>query len=320
MGASQKSVQYAGEGAPDCQCLRILTVIWKKWSERAALATGNFVKLFDQREVPPLPQASARLLTMCRDESADISELAKLIAGDVALSAKVLRTINSAYFGLSHKVTSVQHAIAMMGLRRLGPLVTAFVLSQRVPLKAPGFDRVTFWQKSIQRAVFAQNLAGHVAPGAEAEAFTGALLQDMALPILLREWSEHYLPLVNLAESEGRPLHEVEDEHLSWNHAQAGAWMARNWSLPDILVCCVGLHHATLDEVRSLQCENTPIAAVAVSSRLPDVEVSCQKELLLTDEQFDELCQTTDAACAELSCLFDVPSPDPLIRPCSHAC
>ena len=290
-------------------------MFWKKLSERVALATGNFVKLFDQIDVAPLPEVAMRLLKMSREEDAEISELSKLIASDVGLATKVLRTVNSAYYGLRHKVNSVQQAISLLGIKRTRSLIVAFVVSKRLPAKAAGFDRLAFWQSSVQRGVFAQHLAAQTAPGTEAEAFTGALLQDMALPILLSQWSTHYLPTVELAESSGRPLHQVEDERLSWNHAQAGAWMARNWSLPDVLVCCIGLHHATLDEIRSLEFENTPVAAVAISSRLPDAETACCEELQFSPEQYDRLCRQTDAACAELSSLFKVPNPPPLAKP-----
>jgi len=289
--------------------------LWKGFSERLALATGNFVRLFDGIDVPPLPEVATHLLKACREEACDISEFGKLITSDAGLAMKILSTVNSSYYGLRHKVNSVQHAISLLGIKRIRSLIVAFVVSRQLPVKAAGFDRLTFWQNSLQRALFAQQVAAAVAPGSEAEAFTGALLQDMALPILLSRWSTHYVPVVELAETSGRPLHLVENEELSWNHAQAGAWMARNWTLPDVLVCCIGLHHAAIDQLRSLDLDTTPVAAVAVSSRLPDAEAICCEGLGLSPEQHCHLCRETDAACAELASLFDVPEPSPLAKP-----
>ena len=285
---------------------------WKELSERVAVATGNFVKLFGDNSVPALPEAAVRLLKMSGEEDVDVTELSKLITSDVGLATRVLRTVNSAYYGLHYKVNSIQQAISLLGLRPTRSLITAFVVSQQLPAKAAGFNRLAYWQSSVQRGFFAQHVAAEIAPGTEAEAFTGALLQDMALPILLSRWSTHYLPTVELAESSGRPLNQVEDEQLSWNHAQAGAWMARNWALPDVLVCCVGLHHATLDEIKSLGFERTPIASVAISSLLPDAETVCCEEFQISPERYQQVCRETDAACEELSSLFDVPSPSPL--------
>jgi len=285
---------------------------WNKLSERVALATGNFVKLFGKNDVPPLPEAALRLLKMFGEDDVDICDLSKLIASDVGLATRVLRTVNSAFYGLRHKVNSVQQAISLLGIRSTRSLITGLVVSEQLPTKAAGFDRLTFWQSSLQRGAFAQHIAAEIAPGSEAEAFTGALLQDMAIPILRSRWSTHYLPTAELAESSGRPLDQVEDQQLSWNHAQAGAWMARNWSLPDVLVCCVGLHHTTLEEIRSLEFERTPVPAVAISSRLPDAETVCCGELQFTRERYEQVCRETDAACAELSSLFGVPTPTPL--------
>jgi HD-like signal output (HDOD) protein len=190
------------------------------------------------------------------------------------------------------------------------------LISEQLPAAAIGFDRTAFWQNAVQRGTFAENLARRQTPGSEAEAFTGALLQDMALPILLGKWSKHYLPTLELAEQTERPLLEVEDEQLSWNHAQAGAWMARNWALPDVLVCCIGLHHETLDEIREMELDGSPIAAVAVSSRLPHAEEICCGQLGLSTQQYTQLCEQTDTACDELARVFRVPAPPSL----SHAC
>lgn len=289
-------------------------MIFKGWSERIALATGNFAKLFGNSDIPPLPELSTRLLRMCRDESVDIAELGDLLASDVGLSTKVLSVVNSACYGLRQKVTSVSHAISMLGMERVAAVVMGFVVSRQLPTGGAGFKRIAFWQDSIQRAVFAQSIATTIAPSAEAEAFTGALLQDMALPILLNQWSAHYLPIVECAENSDSPLHQVEEERLSWNHAQAGAWMARNWSLPDILVCCIGLHHATFDEAKSLELDKTPVAAVIASSRLPDAEETCCEEIGLSHEQYGQLCGKTDEVCAQMSSLFNVPAPKPLAK------
>jgi HD-like signal output (HDOD) protein len=87
-------------------------VIWRGLSERAALATGHFAKLFGTADIPPLPGLATRLLAMLHDDDADAQQLAQVIANDVGLTAKVLSTVNSAHYGLRHRVTNIQHAIA----------------------------------------------------------------------------------------------------------------------------------------------------------------------------------------------------------------
>jgi HD-like signal output (HDOD) protein len=280
------------------------------------LATGNFAKLFGKTEIPPLPAVATRLMSICRDEECEISEVGNLIASDLGISTRVLRTVNSPHYGLRHRVTSIHQAAALLGIKRISSLVTAFAVARRLPNEAPGFDRVEFWQRSIQRSIFAQKLARTIAPGTEPEAFTGALLQDMALPILLERWARHYFRIVKFAEVYGRPLHEVENEELSWNHAQAGAWMARNWALPDVLVCCIGLHHASLHHVNSLGFLQSPVTAVAISAHLPDAKNLCREALRMSTREYWQLSEETDAACEELSSVFNIPAPEPLAESC----
>ena len=180
-------------------------------------------------------------------------------------------------------------------------------------MSAARFDQESFWQASLQRAVFADALAKEIAPGGEGEAFAGALLQDMAHPILSNQWAEHYLPVFEKAAVSERELTEVEEEELSWTHAQAGAWMARNWGFPDVLACCVGLHHSTIEGIRSLGLSDSPVSATAASSRLPYAKPVCCDELGLTDEKYEELCENTDRACENLAELLGVRSPAPLV-------
>ena len=114
------------------------------------------------------------------------------------------------------------------------------------------------------------------------------------------------------AHESGQDLVQIEDQRLSWNHAQAGAWMARNWEFPDVLVCCIGLHHTPVGELEAMDLAESPVAAVAISSWLPDAEATCCRQAKLSTETYHELCADTNTACSELASLFDVAPPTPL--------
>lgn len=248
----------------------------------------------------------------------DIDEMTQVFASDTGLTAKVLRFVNSSHFGLRNRVTDIRHGILLCGAKRIQTIALALSTVKTLPTNGKGFDRLAFWQDALQRAVFSQTLSAKIARGMEGEAFTAALLQNMALPILLSRWETHYLPVYTIAQQSGQALVEVEEEHLSWNHAQAGAWMARNWGFLDVSVCCIGLHHSTIQQLESLNLLQTPVAAVAVSSALPDVEAIetiCRDGLQIDPTTCQQCLQTTDATCAELAQLFDVPEPKPLQSP-----
>lgn len=287
-------------------------MFWKDIRQRAALATGNFAKVFADTEIPPLPRVAARVVQLAQEPDPDIDGLSQVIASDTGLAAKVLRMVNSSHFGLRHRVTDVQHAVVLVGVKRVQMLAQALSTVDALPRSAKGFERLAFWQDSLQRAVFAQSLASAIAPGGEGEAFTGALLQNMALPILLSRWGDHYFPVVTLARETDRELFEAEDEKLTWNHAQAGAWLARNWGFIDALVCCIGLHHHTPEQLETLNLMNTPVAAVAWSSYLPNAQTICRDALGLDTDVYRQHCETTNAMCSEIAGLFGVPEPPSL--------
>ena len=288
---------------------------WQGLREQAAIATGNFSKLFGKMEIPPLPKVASRLVQMCDDEEANIGEIAKLVSSDAGISSKILRTVNSAYVGFHRKIPDVREAVWRLGLSQTQSLALGYSAAAVLPKPQGNFDHEAFWQCSLQRAVFAETLASEIARGAEGGAFTGALLQDMALPILLAQWGKYYRPVIDLAASSGRDLAQVEEEQLSWTHPQAGAWMAGSWGLPDVLVCCIGLHHATPQELAALDLADSPVMAVAVSSRIPDTQPICCGTLGLGEEKYLQLCESTDLVCTQLAAVFGVSRPKPLLDP-----
>jgi HD-like signal output (HDOD) protein len=289
-------------------------MFWKNVSDRAALATGNFNKIFGQLEIPPLPQVAVRVLRMAQDQDLDVTQLSELIASDTGLATKVLRLVNSSSVGLRHRVKDIRHGVVLLGVKRIQSLALSLTAASAIPKQAEGFNQLEFWQTSLQRAMFAERLASRHAPGTEGEAFTAGLLQNMALPILLNRWGAQYLPIVQQARETKTPLIEVEERELTWNHAQAGAWMARNWGFLDVLVCCIGLHHSTPRELASLDLLRTPVAAVAASSRLPDAQATCREVFDIGPDTYRSVCEATDAACAETSQLFGVQCPRPLAQ------
>lgn len=287
-------------------------MVWRELRDKMAFATGNFGRIFATLEVPPLPRAAVRLVEKFAQEAVEVSEIARIISSDTGLTAKILMTVNSAHFGLARSVTDIGHAVTLLGLDKIRSIALGYAAAGALPKASCGFDSRRFWQDSLQRAVFAHSLVQHLKWSNEDDAFTGALLQNLAQPILLSQWSRLYLPVIKTSEETGEDLPIVEDRELSWNHAQSGAWVARNWGFPDILVCCVGLHHSDLEELEELGLAGTPVMAVAVSARLEAAEAICLEYLELSRDAYSHVLRDTDESCTELAQLFNVPSPDPL--------
>lgn len=247
-------------------------MILEKVRRHAAITTGNFQKLFGDIELPPLPVAVARLIELCARQDAEITEYGEVIRSDTALASRVLRLVNSAAMGVRYKVADIDRAVCLLGIRRVRSLALALGACRAVPNpRSKCFDRAAFWQDSLERALAAKALSRRLCPEHEAEAFAGALLHNLALPVLLEHWSDYYEPVLLSWSSDDRNLAVIEYENFRWNHAEAGAWIARTWGLPDAMVCAVGLHHASWDQLEELGLEETPVSAGVLAALVPSV-------------------------------------------------
>ena len=238
----------------------------EKIRRNAALATGDFERIFGDFTLPPCPEVVLKLTEAVNDPDVFIDHVVQILETDPALTSLILKTVNSALYGLPGNVSSVSKAASILGLKEIENIALGYAMRKAV--KDPGlhdFNFSTFWTDSLYRALFAKHAALALNVEAE-EAFAAGLLQDMAIPLLLTQWFDVYQPVYDEWIASGRPIHEVEKDLLSWNHCQAAAWIAGNWGLPDLMVCCVGLHSALPGEIRDLELENTAVTAVALSS------------------------------------------------------
>ncbi len=106
---------------------------------------------------------------------------------------------------------------------------------------------------------------------------------------------------------------------MRWNEKNSRGIMRKpqlGWletgGFPDILVCCVGLHHATYEELESMEFLETPVAAVACSAQLPNAQAWCTDHFNIAADDCQEIFRATDQACQELASLFGIPSPEPI--------
>ena len=243
----------------------------EKMRRRAAMATGNFGKVFENIELPSLPEGSVKIASLCSQDDVDFEELTRCLEMEVSLTAALLRVANSPMFARAEQALSVKDAIVTMGTKKLSDVVLGCSVMQTVPMpETEAVDLSRFWASSVLRALTSRALAQIIDRRSESVAFTGGLLADLAIPTLLQHWSEFYEPVVHHWRTEGGFLATHEDEAFQWNHAQAGAWIARSWTLPDELVCAIGYHNAPVDLLRECELLKTPIAAVAMASLVQD--------------------------------------------------
>ena len=238
----------------------------------------NLEDVFRSEVLPALPSSAISLLQLSQNPDCGPADFAKPIEADPGLMGQVLKFVNSSYFGFSREIVSIQQALTLVGTRA----VTNFALWNAVFSVIPNpkfgpFDLKSLWQDSLRRAIFARKLGKVIGVENPEDLFAGALLQDMAIPLLLKELPTEYEELIQRRADEGRRLSGLEKELFGWDHAEAAAMLADRWNLPEHFVSLIA-GHTHMDDLLAAGKDKHPAACVALASLLP----SC------TDEEWDE--------------------------------
>ncbi len=189
------------------------------------------------------------LLGKLRDPDCSVTAIADDLEVDPGLHVRVLKTVNAVAFGLSHKVSSIHHAVSLLGRARLESLVLSVAVKNNLDGEnmPDWFDMHLFWRAAARRAALARGLAQRLHPETQSESFTAGLLQDMAIPVIAQSKTSTYQKLYepwNIVDNQSN-LIELEQNNLNLDHATIGAQMARNWGFPTSLIGMINCHHTT---------------------------------------------------------------------------
>jgi len=234
----------------------------------------NLERIVSGAQLPALPQSAIRLLELGQDPNNGPAEFACPIESDPGLAAQVLRFVNSSYFGFAGEISSVRHAITLVGIRTIKNFALWSAVFSLLPNPRCGpFDLKSLRQDSLRRALFARLLANLLSVGEKEreEVFSAALLQDMAVPLLAKEAPDLYASLLQRRNKGKVRLSHLEREQFGWTHAEAGAMIARKWSFPEGFAKLIG-GHTELDGCAGQGCEEPGVVAVAISALLPAIE------------------------------------------------
>lgn len=196
--------------------------------------------------LPALPDAYASLMRMLEDEGAPVEAISRVIGKDMALSADVLKLVNSSFFGPRIRVRSLEQAVTLLGMETIKGLVLGMQLLKVFDTrKIPGFSFPRLWEHCLSVATLARRIAllEGLPPAEQDDCFIGGLLHDLGKFILADTYSQRYREIVEQARTGNIPLALAEERELGAGHAQAGAYLLGLWGLPDAVLEAVAFHH-----------------------------------------------------------------------------
>jgi len=191
-----------------------------------------------------LPEVCLRIQQLADDPYADISEFAQLVAQDPALTTRLLKLVNSAYFGCSGRVDTISRAVNLVGIAELRNITLAMAaLEVFGGFEHEHFDLLGYWRHSVYTALTARCLARRAGVLHAERLFTAGLLHDIGRLLIFNLLPES-AARIRQRTDQGMDTCEAERAELGFDHAEAGSALLELWRLPKELCVTVALHHA----------------------------------------------------------------------------
>jgi two-component system cell cycle response regulator len=194
--------------------------------------------------LPSLPAVAVEVLALTKEPGVSLAAISKVVQNDPGLAAKVLKTVNSSFYGLQQPCSRLDRAMSYLGLQAVKSLVLGFSLVDATRgLGADGMDLKRHWRRTIFAASAARHLAQATGAADADEVFACALFQDIGVLACVAALGSEYTATLATAPEDHDLLCRHEREVFPFDHTTVGAELARKWKLPDVLVESIRKHH-----------------------------------------------------------------------------
>ena len=194
--------------------------------------------------LPTLPGIAQKILEAVQNEETSLQELADILCNDPPLSAEVLKLINSAFYGVRSRITTVHHAVNLLGVTTVKNLALSFSLVKNFPHEcSDNFDYPSYWKDSLTGAVATRLLAKQLIPERSEDAFFLGLLNDIGILTLVQCMPDQYSLVLEEKNINQTTFQDAEIRILGFNHMQVGSYLVDLWGLPEIFYVPIRYHH-----------------------------------------------------------------------------
>ncbi len=199
-------------------------------------------------EVASPPIVYHKLQNAIQDPESTFQNFADIIRSDSGLSGRLLRIVNSSFYGLSGKVESITHAMNILGIDKLADIALAtIVMSKFNGIPRDLIDLELFWKHNIACGLAVKEIAVLFGETNTEKFYLLGMLHDIGSLVLYKEAPSISRTCLNRADYEGQHLFVVEKEEMGFSHAEIGRQLLDQWRLPELFVETAGYHHNPLD-------------------------------------------------------------------------
>ena len=205
----------------------------------------EMIQILDGLEdLPTLPTIYVEVSKLIKDPKVSVSEVARVIEMDQGITSKILRLVNSSFFGFSRQVTSIRQAVVLLGFTTVqNTVLSVSVFESFSTNNVEGFNLKEFWKHSIGCGALCTTLDKKLNVGYEDETFVAGLLHDIGKIILDRHFEKEFEEALAYSKANRVTLNEGERAVIGSCHDEIGEYLIEKWRLPYALVEAVALHH-----------------------------------------------------------------------------
>ncbi|MDH4284872.1 MAG: HDOD domain-containing protein [Gallionellaceae bacterium] len=190
--------------------------------------------------IPPCPSSLTNIMSESKRSSINLESLSRLIGREAGIVGPLLKLANSPLYGLACKVTSISHALNVLGIQSTINLIHNIALRQSIDGKSHHFEK--FWERSSLAAAIAERISVKFNNISKDDAYIAALFHDCGIPMLMMKF-KNYRETVMAECKQGKTICEVENEFFSTSHAVVGGILTRAWMLSEHICKAILYHH-----------------------------------------------------------------------------
>ncbi|MDD3012188.1 MAG: HDOD domain-containing protein [Candidatus Gastranaerophilales bacterium] len=208
------------------------------------------------RDIPSLPEIVTKVMEIVQDPRSSASQLSRVIFHDPGLTTRVLRLVNSAYYGFPRQISSIQQAVTILGFTTMRGLVLSSSIFKIFSPKndlIKTLDYKKFWKHSLVSAISAKKINNYLQFNEEDDIFSAAILHDIGKVILDQYDHENYTLVLQKVSNPlvGHELLAAEEEYCEISHQNMGYMVAEGWNLPESLSEVIRHHHDPMNSIKN---------------------------------------------------------------------
>jgi HD-like signal output (HDOD) protein len=271
------------------------------------------------KNIPSLPQVTSKLLTVFDDANSQAKDVGRIIESDQSLAAQVLKQANSPFYGFPGRISTLQHAIVLMGFNAIKNLAIGSSLTR---MKRTGASAILgseqFWEHSLGVGVGARAIGKEIGYPCPEELLAAGLLHDTGKLILSDSFPKEYEEVVKEADERGEEIYQPEKRVLGGSHDDVGGWFTKENRFPCVLKACVQYHHTPGSELSDEFI--TAVKIIHLADHLCKLEgigwaggAACSeatedtcREIGLTDEARERVLDSLKAEVADTKAFFGI--------------